>query len=195
MTCTIIKASPPPYPRQLQAGSPFSFKTCSKCGVDKPTSEFYRQASCVNGLRPQCKACHKACSAAYYQRHKTELRAQNTIYCQQHKEEIRARHAAYYQTAAGKRTTARASRKRDRLHPERSRAGLAVYYAIKRGELSPVHLSECVMCGGTARHRHHWAGYEPEHWLDVIPVCIPCHKAIHRQDSPASFYAHNSPDI
>lgn len=35
-------------------------KACSKCGEHKPLSDFYRQAGCRDGVRPNCIACVKA---------------------------------------------------------------------------------------------------------------------------------------
>ena len=33
-------------------------KVCSKCGVKKPTGEFYRHVHTRDRLRPECKTCH-----------------------------------------------------------------------------------------------------------------------------------------
>jgi hypothetical protein len=35
-------------------------KTCTACGLEKPISEFHRQASAKGGIRPHCKACGNA---------------------------------------------------------------------------------------------------------------------------------------
>lgn len=35
----------------------------------------------------------------------------------------------------------------------------------------------CSVCGNKAAHYHHHKGYSFQHRYDVIPVCIPCHKA------------------
>lgn len=32
-------------------------KTCSKCGIERPLDDFYRQANCAGGFRPDCKDC------------------------------------------------------------------------------------------------------------------------------------------
>lgn len=34
-------------------------KTCSKCGVRKPLSEFYRSSKGQDGRRADCKTCHR----------------------------------------------------------------------------------------------------------------------------------------
>jgi len=42
-------------------------KTCTKCGEEKPLSEFYKAATTRDGLRGDCKACFKKRSAGWYE--------------------------------------------------------------------------------------------------------------------------------
>jgi hypothetical protein len=35
-------------------------KICTKCGIDQPLSEFYKDAQKPTGYRPDCKTCNKA---------------------------------------------------------------------------------------------------------------------------------------
>jgi len=65
--------------------------------------------------------------------------------------------------------------------PEKRKAISTVQIAIKDGRLLPVHTYTCTRCYQVpAKHYHHYLGYAPKHWLDVIPVCIKCHKKQHR---------------
>ena len=41
-------------------------KTCTKCGTQKPLSEFNKMSAAPDGLTYQCKACAKAQRRAYY---------------------------------------------------------------------------------------------------------------------------------
>lgn len=50
----------------------------------------------------------------------------------------------------------------------------------------PAELS-CRYCGQQAKHYHH-PSYEPENWLVIVPVCVPCHAILHGGD-----FRHNSP--
>jgi hypothetical protein len=52
----------------------------------------------------------------------------------------------------------------------------AAHYA---GLLPPAKTLLCVDCGAQAQEYHHHNGYEPEHLLDVIPVCRACHGKRH----------------
>jgi len=60
-----------------------------------------------------------------------------------------------------------------------------VYYAVKKGLLphaSTVACSQCQHLGEDRKHEyHHHKGYAKKYALDVIPVCINCHKALDAQ--------------
>jgi hypothetical protein len=43
-------------------------KQCSKCGVEKPVSEFYAVKRGRFGRRPDCKSCHNAYHNAWARR-------------------------------------------------------------------------------------------------------------------------------
>ena len=62
------------------------------------------------------------------------------------------------------------------VHPERYGAHMAVHYAIKVGKLAKATTLKCIYCLKQARQYHHHNGYENEHRLDVVPVCLECHK-------------------
>ena len=48
--------------------------------------------------------------------------------------------------------------------------------AVKAGRLVK---SDCADCGGPSAQAHHHNGYEPEHALDVVWLCRPCHMRRH----------------
>ncbi len=56
----------------------------------------------------------------------------------------------------------------------------ALRKAVITGELPNIKTQICVDCGEPADDYHHHNGYEPEHWLDVIPLCRTCHRNRHR---------------
>lgn len=60
----------------------------------------------------------------------------------------------------------------------KSEAQSAVARAIKDGVLQPATTQRCLCCGEEADKHHHWS-YEPDHWLDVAPVCNSCHAKVH----------------
>lgn len=66
-------------------------KRCTKCGIEKPTSEFARSARNNNGLRSDCKACN----AAYRAVHRQEKASYNAAHYAAHIKEKAAYDAAY----------------------------------------------------------------------------------------------------
>ena len=54
-----------------------------------------------------------------------------------------------------------------------------VNHAIRDGKLSRPDIKLCLYCPKSAQQYHHYLGYEPEHWLDILPVCRKCHTRIH----------------
>ena len=38
----------------------------------------------------------------------------------------------------------------------------------------------CYKCKGfPAQHYHHYLGYAKTNWLDIVPLCVQCHKSEH----------------
>ena len=161
-------------------------KTCTKCHQEKELTEFYKNRSTKDGLHSYCKTCFKASTKAYHQseRGKATLRKASTQYQQTSnckvvkanyrnspmgkaaKERFYGRHPNYTKVKSAK----------DRLrYPKQIKARSAVNNLITAGRMSrPVSL-QCHYCPNPAKQYHHWHGYEPEHWLDVVPACRDCH--------------------
>jgi len=61
----------------------------------------------------------------------------------------------------------------------------ALYAALKSGRIRK--LSTCQRCGMVARVQgHHYRGYAPEHRLDVLWLCRPCHSSDHGRSEQES---------
>jgi hypothetical protein len=67
---------------------PCASKTCTRCGEQKPLTEFRQSKTSPDGHRPNCAECHEQWQARY------GVRVVNP-------EKARARHAIYYATAKG----------------------------------------------------------------------------------------------
>jgi hypothetical protein len=68
-------------------------------------------------------------------------------------------------------------------HPEelkRHKARQFITNAVSAGRLPRPDSIQC-SCGEQAVQYHHYKGYEPDHWLDVVPVCRKCHAILHGQ--------------
>lgn len=66
-------------------------KTCSKCGVAKPLTEFHRRASSPDGHVGGCKACVRVYGQARQQRDRDRLNAISAVYYAEHRKEISER--------------------------------------------------------------------------------------------------------
>lgn len=163
-----------------------STKRCTKCGEEKPLTDYYE----YNGSRwGRCKACvlahqkarraahpevHRTSGRRWYEQNRERKLAENRAWRVAHPEKIRE-----YTRASAQRhpETRRARQKRNyAAHPERYRAMKAVYLAIKRGEI--VRPSACQACGAEGGRIicHHHDYSRP---LSVIFVCVPCHNRHH----------------
>lgn len=156
-------------------------KTCNKCNQTKPLSEFYKQANCKDGRRPDCIECRKI----YYHKHyKTpEMIDNKRVYDRKRYEEKRderiACATAWKKTDKGKQAVYRYVRNKRKRDPEQSVARQAVKRAVAKGILPHISTMLCDICNEPAKHYHHYNGYNKENQLDVIPVCIACHNKIH----------------
>ena len=128
-------------------------KTCSKCKQPKPLSEFYPRKDRPCGYLAWCKNCF-----AIYR-----------------KNQGRTNQKKYIRTEKGRICHVINNRKYANNHPEKIKARCAVSNAITTNKLLRPTFFYC-KCGKPAEQYHHWKGYEPKHYLDVIPICIKCHK-------------------
>lgn len=71
----------------LEAG----MKTCSRCGDDKPASEFHKDSRSKDGLRSVCKQCWSQRQKAYRSARKEEISESSKRYYRQNKEKINRR--------------------------------------------------------------------------------------------------------
>ena len=82
----------------------------------------------------------------------------------------------YRQSEKGKVAHKRGEQQYKLNFPDRVKAQSVVNKAIQAGKLPRPNSLKCHYCPVQANQYHHWHGYAPEHWLDIIPVCVKCHK-------------------
>lgn len=114
----------------------------------------------------------------YYQ--SEEFRRAKTEYHRQRRrtihDHVRSREKKSYEKHKEK--IQAANRERWRRGGPRVEAYRALTRAVMHGEIPRVTSLNC-RCGAKARHYHHHNGYAPKHRLDVVPLCIFCHRAEH----------------
>jgi len=106
----------------------------------------------------------------------------------QPREERLAQQKAYRESPAGKaakrrhaaspkgKSTLKAYRLRT---PREVAARRAVMTEVRSGRMQRAKDLSCHCCHTSPAVNYHHASYEPEHKLDVIAVCTPCHHFIH----------------
>jgi exonuclease VII large subunit len=72
-------------------------KTCLKCGVEKPFSEFSKDKNTKTGLQSQCKSCFSRRLRQYYQSNKEKIAEYKRQYYENNKEKIAEQNRQYYQ--------------------------------------------------------------------------------------------------
>lgn len=65
-------------------------KICTKCGIDRPLSEYHKHKRGRYGLQPRCKTCLLEENSAYKAAHREEGRAYNKGYYEQNREKVLA---------------------------------------------------------------------------------------------------------
>lgn len=120
-------------------------KRCCTCKQFKALSEFHKNRTQLDGYQNECKIC-------------------------------KLKYVKKYQQTEKRKITQKIVNKNFRIrHPERRKAQNAVSNAIATGKLPRANTLLCHYCPKPAQQYHHWHGYEKEHWLDVIPICVKCH--------------------
>ena len=145
---------------------PIKTKTCTTCKQIKPIAEFYK-----NGRSTKCKVCEIQRQRAY---NKTQKGRESQKRYDQSKKGRRKK-KLWRKTPKGKASF------RTHCDPERIKASKAVNNAVSAGDLPHVNTLICQNCPDEAQHYHHHKGYAPEHWLDVVPLCIECHIKVHSE--------------
>lgn len=137
-------------------------KTCFKCGVPKPRSEFYAHPKMADGLVGKCKECNK-----------NDVRERYAV--------TREQRAAYdkkrEQDPERKINKQRYMRKHRDEHPDKYAARGAVNNAIRDGRLVR---QPCLLCGDKKTQAHHEDYSKP---LDVEWLCFKCHREHRHQQT------------
>lgn len=156
-------------------------KSCIRCGVLKPLTDYYVHKMMADGRLGRCKECHKS--------EMRRNRAENVEYYRaydayrfQNDPKVKERHKKYQESPAGAESNRRAKDKFIRDNPEKRAAHLMVQNAVRSGILKKP--TECHVCRefkpSRQIHAHHHDYSKP---LDVEWMCAKCHADHHRRES------------
>ena len=129
---------------------------CSKCGVEKPRSEFHISKTAKNGLKSNCKTCRSASGAKWREENREKDLARKAEWAVKNRARATAINAAYRERNPMK--SAVYSAEWRAKNPDRSRIQLQNKRAKKRengGKLSPrlaeklfdLQKGKCACCG------------------------------------------------
>lgn len=133
-------------------------KTCFKCNVQKPLTEFYKHPAMADGHVNKCKQCNKNDISKH--------RLENIDRIREY-DRKRGKNAERMKVAG---EISAAWRKADK---RRTKCHNAVSRAIKNGELVR---KPCIKCNDVKSLAHHEDYDKP---LDVVWLCQSCHKKRH----------------
>jgi hypothetical protein len=156
-------------------------KTCTKCGCKKPMGGFHRNRTRRDGFTEVCKECAKQASRQWYQNNKERALETGKKWARNNREKSNTIKRAWMNRnpdrikVYNKRWKARSPK-----NLLREKINEALRTAIRHGTLPPIKKRYCIVCGVRADDYHHHLGYDEKHWLDVVPVCRPCHQKIHK---------------
>lgn len=150
---------------------------CSKCGEKKPASRFGTAPFHLkrNGLRSWCSDCELEKCREWRTNHKRRwldgVAATRKKFRDRNKERERT---AYRLNSEAKKAQTKKWRE---CNPEKAKAHAIAGAAISSGRLKkPV---SCPKCGATERLQKHHPDYKKP--LEVLWLCQPCHKKLHRE--------------
>jgi hypothetical protein len=135
-------------------------KTCFRCGVEKPASEFYKHPQMDDGRLGKCKECNKLDVRENYAKKRERYRKY------ERKRFNDPKRRAY---------CLEANKIHRRRNPEKTRARQAFAYAVKSGRLER---KPCEVCGSIKSQGHHDDYSKP---LDVKWLCFKHHRERHGQ--------------
>lgn len=164
-------------------------KICSKCGEEKPLSDFYENKRLKDGHEGRCKQCVKSYSKEYAKKHRAQRNAYNKRYYERNPEKLKAKkeksnqrkRELYKETGYVynplKRQYYSKEKYLKRYHQKKERDLVRekLRNAVKSGRIKKPLL--CEKCGASGiLHGHHEDYSKP---LEVQWLCYVCHDIIH----------------
>ena len=139
-------------------------KTCFRCHVSKPLTDFYAHPMMADGRLGKCKECNKK-----------DVRENYRLRIDAKREYDRRR----YQTPERKAYASRQHALYVQRNPQKAFAHRAVGNALRDGKITR---QPCQVCKSTRRvQAHHHDYFRP---LDVHWLCFVCHRREHGQNPP-----------
>lgn len=146
-------------------------KKCSKCKVEKDSSEFYRCRRNKDGRQGRCIECDRKRVNEWRKKNKERIYDYNRKYRTDHPDAV----IKWKERRNIRDANTKPWVDYRRNNPEKYKAKRKVYYALRKGIMTK---RPCQICGSINNiHAHHEDYSKP---LSVIWLCPQHHKDIHR---------------
>lgn len=173
-------------------------KTCSKCGLKKPLTGFYKNCRKKDGYRSDCKACHTPFVRHYQTTERGKETAQKVERKRTGTETRKRSHGQasrrYKKTPKGRMVRVAADQRRRELARDLD----ASFSKDDVGEVYQRFGYQCFSCGSQDdlsidHHRPLSAGY-PLNKENAVLLCISCN-ASKRDQNPEEFYSRTQLEV
>ena len=141
-----------------------SVKTCFKCRVEKPITDFYVHPQMGDGRLNKCKECTKKDVAKNYR--------DNIEYYREYERQR-------FTSPDRKKKVLKYQKRMREKNPEKYKARVLLTNAVRDGNVNKP--NSCERCGATGRIEGHHEDYSRP--MDVKWLCFKCHRAEHGQDA------------
>ena len=148
-------------------------KTCFKCNIEKPLTEYYKHKSMSDGHLNKCKECTKNDVHKHRDENIEKVRAYDRN--RPNKDERAKKSSDYHKSEKGKSVRFKSTKNYRNENPVRYKANTAVGNAIRDGRL--IRPSNCEKCGIHCKPQGHHDDYSKK--LDVRWLCVDCHNEFH----------------
>lgn len=167
-------------------------KYCPQCKTLKNENEFGRDKHTKSGLRCWCKTCSTAKTRAYEkttagQKSKAKYHSSEKYRQRTREQGRRFRRGEKYRVIKRRYNQSEKGKKQANLTYERAKesgklkARKHLNDAIYAGKFPPAKNFPCFFSGPECSIKmdyHHFKGYSPEHYFDVVPLCRRHHKMV-----------------
>ena len=134
-------------------------KTCKKCGITKPLTEFYKHSEMQDGYLNYCKDCIRYQVSKHWYANVDTFRKKERLRWQRRKHNpLEIKRRSEYQ----------------RKYRSKHKDVMKAHNAVHRKLIPP---DRCEICGEPCKPHGHHENYDE--LLKVIWACVACHRQIH----------------
>jgi hypothetical protein len=146
-------------------------KKCARCGETKTLGQFHKNKAAKDGHCEVCKICAIARTRQWYAENPERVRRWHL----ENPERLREHRKTWLKKNPEFRS--QANKRYRTKHPQKIKAHMVLNYAVTSGKI--IRPETCISCGAGGRIEGHHPDYSKP--LEVIWVCVPCHKKIHQE--------------